>query len=88
MPLEGSGHTLRLHGSDTSRQCPHQQNFGAMRKPVGPYREAAMALTFGTDVVSYDVEAPQRPPSSGSYGILAPSGERETMPMPQDGAKG
>ena len=50
--------------------------------------EAAMALTFGTDVVSYDVEAPQRPPSSGSYGILAPSGERETMPMPQDGAKG
>ena len=56
MPLEGSGHALRLHGSDTSRQCPHEQNFGAMRKPVGPYREAAMALTFDTDVVGYDVE--------------------------------
>jgi hypothetical protein len=48
VPLEGSEHVLKLHGSDTSRQYPHEQSFGAMRKPVGP-SEAAMALIFDTN---------------------------------------
>src|SRR5215469_13919928 len=45
-----------LHTSDIPRQCAEEQIWEECESRVGPYREAAMALTFEPERIVYDTE--------------------------------